>query len=532
MSSFPLLPGDASYEVVYPHGSIDVQLQKPRPPSAAYLVVGELSLLQTEGLAECISAINENVSPELFKSAVAQLSPGESFGDSCSVLLKLITVAALPTLASRHNSAALPHAIKAAVEKAPRATSRIIIVVCNKDGLYSSGCAVARAFPRYSQKAASRSVESVDVVFFRTDEDVPSRGLSEEDAFAFSVSGQSIRMTQSIVDRPCNLMHTDAFVDLARDVAKFTGCDIHVVRGQELDKQGFGGIYGVGKAADHPPAMVVLSHRPADAERTIAWVGKGIVYDTGGLSLKPKGFMAGMKRDCGGAAGILGAFATAVKLGFKDNLHCILCLAENAVSPIATRPDDVHVMYSGRSVEVNNPDAEGRLVLADGVHYASKDLNADVVLDMATLTGAQGIATGRYHGALLANNEDWQDATCRAGRVSGDLVFPVPFTPELHMPEFSSAVADMKNSVERRDNAQPSCAGLFIHAHLLKDYTGAWIHVDMAGPVHQGERATGYGVALLVSLFGSCTNSSLLHFIAPSLPSTGASDEPPRKRRC
>ena len=105
--------------------------------------------------------------------------------------------------------------------------------------------------------------------------------------------------------------------------------------------------------------------------------------------LQTKTGMPGMKRDCGGAAGILGAFYVAVKNGFKDTLHCVLCLAENAVGPLATRPDDIHIMYSGKTVEINNTDAEGRLVLADGVSYAARDLSADIVLDMATLTGAQ-----------------------------------------------------------------------------------------------------------------------------------------------
>ena len=106
--------------------------------------------------------------------------------------------------------------------------------------------------------------------------------------------------------------------------------------------------------------------------------------------------MPGMKRDCGGAAGVLGAFYVAVENGFKDRLHCVLCLAENSVGPLATRPDDVHTMYSGKTVEINNTDAEGRLVLADGVAYAAKDLNCDVVLDMATLTGAQVSPTRSY----------------------------------------------------------------------------------------------------------------------------------------
>jgi probable aminopeptidase NPEPL1 len=105
--------------------------------------------------------------------------------------------------------------------------------------------------------------------------------------------------------------------------------------------------------------------------------------------------MPGMKRDCGGAAGILGAFYAAVRQGFSQNLHAVFCLAENAVGPTATRPDDIHTLYSGKTVEINNTDAEGRLVLSDGVAYANKDLKADIIVDMCTLTGAQGISTGR-----------------------------------------------------------------------------------------------------------------------------------------
>ena len=134
--------------------------------------------------------------------------------------------------------------------------------------------------------------------------------------------------------------------------------------------------------------------------------------------------MPGMKRDCGGAAGVLGAFYVAVKNGFKDTLHCVLCLAENSVGPLATRPDDIHTMYSGKTVEINNTDAEGRLVLADGVSYAARDLACDIVLDMATLTGAQGISTGKYHACHLSNSHSWETAVSAAGRISGDLSFP------------------------------------------------------------------------------------------------------------
>lgn len=186
--------------------------------------------------------------------------------------------------------------------------------------------------------------------------------------------------------------------------------------------------------------------------------------------------MPGMKRDCGGAAGILGAYYAAVKGGFGQNLHAVFCLAENAVGPEATRPDDIHTLYSGKTVEINNTDAEGRLVVSDGVVYADRDLKANIILDMCTLTGAQGVATGKFHAAHLTNSEAWEDLTSRAGRTSGDLSFPLVYTPELHFQEFSSAVADMKNSVAVSDtkrfafSASDATDYLPTHTHKKKHF--------------------------------------------------------------
>lgn len=137
-----------------------------------------------------------------------------------------------------------------------------------------------------------------------------------------------------------------------------------------------------------------------------------------------------------------------------------------------------------RTVEINNTDAEGRLVLADGVSYACKDLGADIIVDMATLTGAQGIATGKYHAAVLTNSAEWEAACVKAGQKCGDLVHPLVYCPELHFSEFTSAVADMKNSVADRDNSPSSCAGLFIASHIGFDWPGVWVHLDIAAPVH------------------------------------------------
>ena len=157
----------------------------------------------------------------------------------------------------------------------------------------------------------------------------------------------------------------------AKKVAALVGAEVLIIKGEELRDRGFGALWAVGMAGPEPPYLVVLSHKPKEAAKNskkIAWVGKGIVFDTGGLNIKtPKNVMCGMKRDCVGAAAVLGAFLAAVQAGFDQELHAVLCLAENSISSIAYRPDDIIYSYSGKSIEINNTDAEGRLVLCDGV---------------------------------------------------------------------------------------------------------------------------------------------------------------------
>lgn len=189
-----------------------------------------------------------------------------------------------------------------------------------------------------------------------------------------------------------------------------------------------------------------------------------------------------------------------VRLNSPHTVHALLCLAENAIGPAAVRNDDILYMYSGKTVELNNTDAEGRLVLADGVAYASKHLNPDLLIDMATLTGAQMITTGAKHAGLLTPSEITEKRAIVAGKATGDLTFPFLYCPELLMAEFESKVADMKNSVKDKMNAQASCAGHFVESHIDAEYKGEWLHIDIAGPGSSKERGTGFGVALLYEI--------------------------------
>ncbi|XP_029849083.2 probable aminopeptidase NPEPL1 isoform X2 [Ixodes scapularis] len=498
------------------------------------LIIGQPRNLSKISFDDVKSKLDPRVGEEVFKAAVASLHPSPT--DSCSMYLNLATLAALPTKCSRHNTPSHAHSLTKLVKSLSAGVDEYVVIVCERQDVFASGCAVARAFPVFSRKSGlqqqqgpSQQPHTVTVEFLLVDSG-GGRPLGDSDLRCLSATAEGIQLTAKIVDTPCQDMNTEAFIKEIEHVGNALGLKPTIIKGEELNSRGFGGMYSVGRAATHPPALVVLSHTPEGSQDTIAWVGKGIVYDTGGLCIKTKTAMCGMKRDCGGAAGILGAFYAAVKLGFSDNLHAIFCLAENAVGPNAIRPDDIITMYSGKTVEINNTDAEGRLVVGDGVAYAHKDLKANIIVDMATLTGAQGIATGKYHAAVVTNSSEWEELCVRSGIVSGDLIHAMPFAPELHFSEFASALADMKNSVADRNNAQPSCAGLFICSHLGFEFPGIWMHIDMAYPVHCGERATGYGVALLLTLFGHCSKNPLLKELSSCCSINGTDVESATKK--
>jgi len=469
--------------------------------------------------AKCLKVAAENLKESLDTAASTNCT---IFDENSSKTRQFILGVPAKSV-SRSNAPSRCHSIGTLAEKlgvSPSDAKDYLIILYSSSisYVYSQLCAIGRQFPIFSMKS-SKDKESDASVKYTVDiiATTDSDKTEQVDSNLCNVTSSTIKniqIAQCLVDCPPNILHSDKYVSLCEELAK--SCNegvikqnVHctVIKGEDLDAQGFGGLWGVGKASTHLPALVVLSYYPSDSddkEQSICMVGKGIIYDTGGLSIKSKDGMCGMKTDMGGSAGMLGAFFNIVETkSVTRPFHCILCIAENSVGPIAARPDDVHTMLSGKTVEINNTDAEGRLVLGDGVFYAADRLNASHIFDMATLTGAQLIATGRNHAALYCNDDDLESLVLTAGKTSGDLTHNLPYCPEFYRKEFASKVADMKNSVADRSNAQSSCAGQFIGNHLetfLKD-GGKWCHIDMAGPCnfvgfHKG-RATGYGVALL-----------------------------------
>ena len=451
-------------------------------------------------LGDDVAAILPDGTAKLWDTLLDATSPGD-FGAHTSTYLTdgdRLVAGVLPEACSRHNTPTRAHAITKIVMDAAPPKGEVAVVVALEEAAHApaAAAAIARALPLYSRKTGEQKPRRIRVALLAGDE-------GDVDLERAEVVADAVRTAARLVDTPTNELHTDAFVDFARQTAARLDVDVTVLQGEAVANAGLGGIWAVGKAAARPPALVVLEYTPAKPgpdTQTIALVGKGIVYDTGGLSIKTKAGMPGMKADMGGAAAVIGAFTAAVRLGSPHRIVALLCLAENAIGPRAVRNDDVITMYSGKTVEINNTDAEGRLVVSDGVAYAARHHAPDMIIDLATLTGAQLIATGKRHAASVCNDDALEAAAVAAGKQSGDLVHPLPYVPEFFRNEFKSPVADLKNSVKDRMNAQSSCAGQFIAEHL-GEYDGLWLHLDIAGAAGLGERGTGFGVALLVDLF-------------------------------
>jgi len=450
------------------------------------------------------------------KASSTVIPTGWRENEKKKTVVQEIAIGVLPTTVSRHNDASGAHGLQDIAKGTcgDGKTRRVVIASENESDFGSLVNALTRAFPVFSMKSKGGKEEDATKPEPMV---VALHGASEATSKKAKAISEAVELACRMVDTPPTSMDPQGMVDEALAAAKrVNGVKSQVWRDKELRRDGMGCIAAVGQSAStdgREPALIRLTFVPKGVDasaRPIALVGKGISFDTGGLSLKVGGSMPGMKADMGGAAAMLGAFEALAKcstegtITLKQPLELLMCVAENAIGSGAIRNDDVITSYAGKTVELNNTDAEGRLVLADGVSYASKTLNATHLIDMATLTGAQMIATGSKFSGIVCNDDDFELLAVKCGKVSGDLAHPLPFAPEFFCSEFESKVADMKNSVKNRANAQSSCAAQFVYNHIddeWKEKGGKWLHVDMAGPsTHDGGRGTGYGVGLLVSL--------------------------------
>lgn len=297
---------------------------------------------------------------------------------------------------------------------------------------------------------------------------------------------EELNRARDLVNTPPNDLDPEAFAAVAQAAAKEHGIKVQVLDEKALVKGGYGGILGVGAGSASGPRLVKLSYTSPKAKKSLAFVGKGITYDSGGISLKPAGHNETMKCDMAGAAAVFAAVVAAARLGLEVNVTGWLALAENMPSGSATRPGDVLRMYSGKTVEVLNTDAEGRLVLADALWAASQD-EPDAIIDVATLTGAMMLALGSRTYGIMANDDAFRSAVHEAAEESGEPAWPMPL-PEHLRKGMDSPTADIANMGERMGGGL--VAGLFLREFVGEGIT--WAHLDIAGPAFNEGGPFGY----------------------------------------
>lgn len=288
----------------------------------------------------------------------------------------------------------------------------------------------------------------------------------------------------------------------ASAIASENKLKIEVLDEKVLKRKGFGGIVGVGQGSINPPRLIRIEYRPAKPVAHIAFVGKGITFDTGGISIKPHLSMHEMKADMAGAAAVINAIAAVAQLKLPVSITTYAACAENMPSGSAQRPGDVVTAYGGRTVEVLNTDAEGRLVLMDALVRAQED-KPDLIIDVATLTGAAVVALGRRIAAVMANEDDLRNHVVDAAQRSGESMWPLPLPSEYRV-KLDSAVADIANIAEPLGGTL--YGGLFLQEFIKSGQK--WVHLDIAAPAFNSEGpfdytpkgATGSAVRTLVTL--------------------------------
>ncbi len=297
----------------------------------------------------------------------------------------------------------------------------------------------------------------------------------------------SIAVARDLVNQPANVLFPASYAEAIKAFGEAVGLKVEILDEAELEAQGFGGIVGVGQGSTHPPRLVRVSHSPKDAKGPkIALVGKGVTFDTGGISLKPGANMWNMISDMGGSAAVVGTMLAAAQLEVPLNITATIPLAENMPGGNAIRPGDVLRHYGGKTTEVLNTDAEGRLILADAIARACED-EPDFLIETATLTGAQLVALGDRTPGIMGSTE-FRDRVAMVSQRVGENGWPMPLPLELGE-ALKSDVADLQNISTNR------WGGMSVAGHYLSNFVAdgvQWVHIDVAGPAYNTGAPHGY----------------------------------------
>jgi leucyl aminopeptidase len=303
---------------------------------------------------------------------------------------------------------------------------------------------------------------------------------------AATAIAEAVATTRDLINTPPNDLYPASFAARAESLGKAAGVTVEILDEKALRRAGFGGVLGVGTGSARPPRLVRMSYRGVKPRKKIALIGKGITFDTGGISIKPAANMEEMSSDMSGAAAIVATVVLAAKLRYPLEIIATVPMAENMPSGAAYRPGDVLTMYGGKTVEVLNTDAEGRLILADAIVRAAED-DPDYLIETSTLTGAQIVSLGRRTAGIMGS-EDLRDRVARIARATGEGGWAMPLPEELRG-DLDSKVADLANITGHRWGSMLA-AGVFLSEFVPDGLP--WAHIDIAGPAFNNGSPWGY----------------------------------------
>ena len=481
----------------------------------------ELSIVNIANITaelEVIFVVNNDMDHTFIQDKKLLKKAGFKGGENetCLLLEKNRLYVGTDSLKGKDLRPAAAHAMKALFGKSY--SSIKVATYMNKGCSYSLRAMVegfilgAYTYEIYKSKKNKTNIKHVNISLESYDDKTLEIQKASEQLHKAQIIAEATNFTRDIVNTPPEDCYPKILADIAESLAKETGLGCQILKPKALRKEKMHTLLAVARASRHKPRVIHLTHKPKNAKKVISLVGKGLTYDSGGLSLKPADYMVTMKSDKSGGSAVLGMMKAIAELNLPIEVHGFIGAVENMIGGDAYKPDDVLVAKNGKTIEVRNTDAEGRLVLADVLCYAQQEVKSDYLFDFATLTGACVVGVGHYTSGIMGNSEELNAFVVKEAKKSGELATALDFNPYLKK-TLKSSIADLSNISNTRYGGAIT-AGQFLSEFIDKDHSNKWSHIDIAGPAFVehawGENphgASGAGVRMMVKLIETLAGS-------------------------
>ena len=479
----------------------------------------ELSIIKTKDIEadlEVIFVINNNLKHRFVQDKKLLKKSGFSGGqdETCLIVGKNRLYIGASSLDSSALRTAAASALKTLLGKKYKSIK--VATYTHKGCTYSLRAMVegfilgAYRFETYKSKKNENEIKYISISldeYNGKDIEIEKASLQVHKA---QIIADATNFTRDIVNTTPEDCYPAVMAIIAEGMAEDTGLTCKVLKPKELKKEKMKTLLAVGRASRHRSRVIHLTHKPKNAKLKVTLVGKGLTYDSGGLSLKPADYMVNMKSDKSGGSAVIGIMKAVAELDLPIEVHGFVGAVENMIGGDAYKPDDVLVAKNGKTIEIRNTDAEGRLVLADTLCYAQQEVKADYIFDFATLTGASVVAVGHYTSSIMGHNKEVQKLVVDSAHNAGELATALDFNPYLKK-TIKSEIADICNISNTRYGGAIT-AGMFLSEFIDKKNKEKWAHIDIAGPAFVehtwGENphgASGAGVRLMVKLLENLT---------------------------